>query len=83
MSSAVRMVHITKTFPGTIANDKVNFEVRRGEIHGLLGENGAGKTVLMNVLYGMYKPDEGQIFINDKETRIDSSADRIYDFWSA
>ena len=77
MSTAVRMVNITKTFPGTMANDKVNLEVRKGEIHGLLGENGAGKTVLMNVLYGMYKPDEGQIFINDKETRIDSSAAAI------
>lgn len=77
MSTAVRMVNITKTFPGTVANDKVNLEVRRGEIHGLLGENGAGKTVLMNILYGLYKPNEGQIFINDKETKIDSSATAI------
>jgi ABC-type uncharacterized transport system ATPase subunit len=77
MSTAVRMVNITKTFPGTVANDKVDLEVRKGEIHGLLGENGAGKTVLMNILYGLYKPDEGQIFINDKETKINSSATAI------
>jgi simple sugar transport system ATP-binding protein len=77
MSTAVRMANITKTFPGIVANDKVNFEVRKGEIHGLLGENGAGKTVLMNILYGLYKPDEGRIFINEKETRIESSATAI------
>jgi ABC-type uncharacterized transport system ATPase subunit len=77
MSIAVRMVNITKTFPGTIANDNINFEVRKGEVHGLLGENGAGKTVLMSILYGLYKPDRGQIFINEKETRIDSPATAI------
>jgi len=77
MNTAVRMVNITKTFPGTVASDRVNLEVKKGEIHGLLGENGAGKTVLMNVLYGLYKPDQGQIFINDKEIRMDSSATAI------
>jgi len=77
MSAAVKMVNITKTFPGTIANDKVNFDVRKGEIHGLLGENGAGKTVLMSILYGLYKPDQGQIFVNEKEVKIDSSATAI------
>jgi len=77
MSTAVKMVNITKTFPGTTANDKVDFDVRKGEIHGLLGENGAGKTVLMSILYGLYKPDQGQIFINEKEVKIDSSATAI------
>ena len=77
MSTAVRMINITKTFPGTTANYKVNFEVAKGEVHGLLGENGAGKTVLMSILYGMYKPDQGQIFINGKEAKISNSATAI------
>ncbi len=71
------MVDITKTFPGIKANDKINFDVRKGEVHGLLGENGAGKTVLMSILYGMYKPDDGRIFVNEKEVKIDSSATAI------
>jgi simple sugar transport system ATP-binding protein len=71
------MVNITKTFPGTTANYKVNFEVAKGEVHGLLGENGAGKTVLMSILYGMYKPDQGQIFINGIEAKISNSATAI------
>ncbi len=77
MSTAVRMVNITKNFPGTTANDKVNFDVRKGEVHGLLGENGAGKTVLMSILYGLYKPDEGQIFINEEQVKIDNPATAI------
>ncbi len=77
MSTAVKMVNITKVFPGTVANDKIDFEVRKGEIHGLLGENGAGKTVLMSILYGLYKSDQGQIFIDEKEVKIDSSATAI------
>jgi simple sugar transport system ATP-binding protein len=77
MSSAVKMVSITKTFSGLTANDKIDFEVKKGEVHGLLGENGAGKTVLMKILYGMHKPDQGQIFIDGKEVRIDDSAKAI------
>jgi simple sugar transport system ATP-binding protein len=77
MSTAVKMVNITKTFSGLTANDNINFEVVKGEVHGLLGENGAGKTVLMKILYGMHKPDQGRIFVNDKEVRIDDSAKAI------
>ena len=63
---AVEMRGIVKRFPGVIANDGIDFALRRGEIHGLLGENGAGKTVLMSILYGLYRPDAGQILINGK-----------------
>jgi simple sugar transport system ATP-binding protein len=77
MGTAIRMVSITKSFSGTLANDRVDFDVEEGEVHSLLGENGAGKTVLMSILYGMYKPDEGQIFIKGKEVKIDSPAKAI------
>ena len=52
---------ITKLFPGVVANEGVDFEAAAGEVHALLGENGAGKTTLMNVLTGLYRPDEGEI----------------------
>jgi ABC-type uncharacterized transport system ATPase subunit len=66
------MKDITKRFPGIVANDHVSFELRRGEIHTLLGENGAGKSTLMNVLDGIYYPDEGQIFIEGKPVDLRS-----------
>lgn len=72
MPPAIHMRNITKAFPGVIANDKIDFAVEKGEIHGLLGENGAGKTVLMSILYGLYKPDEGEIFVDGKKVEIDS-----------
>jgi simple sugar transport system ATP-binding protein len=73
----MRLVNITKRFPGVLANDKVNFDVRAGEIHALLGENGAGKSTLMRQLYGLYKPDSGEIFINDKSHKFQSPNDAI------
>lgn len=73
----LRMENITKTFPGVVANSRVNLKVRHGEIHALLGENGAGKSTLMNVLYGLYQPDSGQIYLNDQPTTIHSPDDAI------
>lgn len=64
MTSVIEMKNITKQFPGVLANDRVNFELRKGEIHVLLGENGAGKTTLMNILYGLYQPTAGEIYVN-------------------
>lgn len=69
---ALRMVGITKQFPGVLANDNITLEVMAGEVHGLLGENGAGKTTLMNVLHGLHQPDSGRIYINNKEVKITS-----------
>jgi general nucleoside transport system ATP-binding protein len=69
---ALRLVDITKTFPGLRANDNVTLEVARGEILGLLGENGAGKTTLMNIVYGLYQPDSGSIQVHGKDVTIKS-----------
>ena len=68
----VEMKHITKRFPGIVANDDVTIQIKKGEIYALLGENGAGKSTLMSMLFGMYEPDEGQIFIRGKEEKISS-----------
>lgn len=69
---AVKMTGITKIFNGIKANDSVDFELKKGSIHGLLGENGAGKTTLMNVLYGLYQAEEGSIEINGTKAEISS-----------
>ncbi len=73
----VAMRGITKRFPGVLANDHIDFDLAGGEIHALLGENGAGKTTLMNVLYGLYRPDEGEIWVKGAQALIRSPRDSI------
>jgi general nucleoside transport system ATP-binding protein len=73
----LEMRGIRKEFPGVVANDDVSLQVRRGEVHGLLGENGAGKSTLMNILYGLYRPDAGEIRLNGKPVSFGSASDAI------
>lgn len=63
---------ITKRFPGVVANDSISFQLKRGEIHALLGENGAGKSTLMSIVFGLYQPDEGEISVNGEHVFIDN-----------
>ncbi|GAB4426420.1 MAG: ABC transporter ATP-binding protein [Anaerolineales bacterium] len=69
--------NITKRFPGVLANDNISFDLRKGEIHVLLGENGAGKSTLMNIIYGLYNQDEGEIYVNGKKAEINNPNDSI------
>ena len=71
----IEMLHITKEFPGIKANDDITLQLRRGEIHALLGENGAGKSTLMSVLFGLYQPESGEIRKNGAPVRIDDPND--------
>lgn len=75
--NAVELTGIWKRFPGVIANSNVNLKVRRGTVHAVVGENGAGKSTLMKILYGMQKPDEGQILVNGEAQDFDSPSDAI------
>ncbi|MDQ2830956.1 MAG: ATP-binding cassette domain-containing protein, partial [Chloroflexota bacterium] len=77
MNPALRLEHITKRFPGVLANDDVTIEVGQGEILAILGENGAGKSTLMNILSGLYKPDEGRIIVGGAVVTIDGPRDAI------
>jgi general nucleoside transport system ATP-binding protein len=76
-STVLEMRGITKRFPGVVADDRVDFDLRQGEVHALLGENGAGKSTLMNVLYGLYKADEGEIAVRGKTVTFGSAKDAI------
>ena len=72
---AIEMLNITKRFPGIIANDNITLRLRKGEIHALLGENGAGKSTLMSVLFGLYRPEEGEIRKDGEVVRVDDPND--------
>lgn len=72
---AIEMLHITKKFPGIIANDDITLQLKKGEIHALLGENGAGKSTLMSVLFGLYQPEGGEIHKDGKKVEINDPND--------
>src|SRR5580765_5798654 len=74
---AVAMRGITKRFPGVVANDGVEFEAAVGEVHALLGENGAGKSTLSNILTGLYRPDEGEIYLRGRHVHFHSPRDAL------
>lgn len=77
MEDILRMEHITKRFGEVYANRNINLNVRKGEVHTLLGENGAGKSTLMNVLIGLYQPSEGDIYLRGKKVKIESPAQAV------
>jgi len=77
METILELKGITKSFPGVLANDNINLTLKQGEIHALLGENGAGKSTLMNVLYGLYEPDQGEIFVKGQRIDVSSPRDAI------
>ncbi|MEN6410881.1 MAG: ABC transporter ATP-binding protein [Anaerolineaceae bacterium] len=76
-SAILKMIGITKRFPGVLANDRINLDLAPGEVHALLGENGAGKSTLMKILFGLYHADEGEIFWRGEKVRFQSPRDAI------
>jgi len=78
MPPILELKNITKRFPGVLANDHINLELNSGEILALLGENGAGKSTLMNILYGLYQPDEGEIWVHGEKITVHSPTDAIH-----
>src|SRR5258708_37654613 len=74
---ALELRGITKRFPGVLANDRVDFAVRPGEVHALLGENGAGKSTVSNVITGLYRPDEGEMLVNGQSVHFESPRDAL------
>jgi general nucleoside transport system ATP-binding protein len=77
MTATLEMRGVTKRFPGVVATDHIDLRVEPGEIHALLGENGAGKSTLMNILYGLYQPDEGEILLDGAPVRFEGPRDAI------
>lgn len=75
MEYVIEMLNITKEFPGIKANDNITVQLKKGEIHALLGENGAGKSTLMSILFGLYQPEEGCIKINGEIAEINDPND--------
>ena len=75
MDYIIEMLHITKEFPGIVANDDITLQLKKGEIHALLGENGAGKSTLMSVLFGLYQPEKGEIKKEGKAVKINNPND--------
>lgn len=77
MEPVLELRGVTKRFPGVLANDHIDLDLQEGEIHALLGENGAGKTTLMNILYGLYEPDEGEVIVRGEQVDIQDPGDAI------
>ena len=77
IESALELRNITKSFPGVLANDNISLTLEEGEIHALLGENGAGKTTLMNILYGLYQPEEGEVIVRGEKVEVHDPGDAI------
>ncbi len=77
MPPVLQLRGITKRFPGVLANDHIDLELEEGQVLALLGENGAGKSTLMNILYGLYHPDEGEIYIRGEKVSIHGPSDAI------
>lgn len=77
MSVSVELRHISKRFPGVVANKDVSLKVQSGSVHALVGENGAGKSTVMKILYGMQRPDSGEIFVNGKQVNFKNPNEAI------